>query len=124
MQQRTAMKKILVVDDDTDILLLLKAKLSATGYNVTTTTSCTEGLNVFYTSLPDLVLLDINVGSEDGREMCRSIKQQADYEHIPVILISANPEALKLYADYGATAAVDKPFELNHLLDLITKHLN
>ena len=117
------MKKILVVDDETDILHIVKNRLSADGYKVTTTTSCKDGLDIFYFTQPDLVLLDVNVGDEDGRDMCHHIKQQAEYNHIPVILISANPELLKSYSDVGAVAAIEKPFNLDTLRDLIKKHV-
>ena len=117
------MKKILVVDDDTDILHLIKTYLTWKQYEVATTTSCNEGLNKFYSFEPDLVLLDINVGSEDGRVMCKSIKQQAQYNHIPVILFSANPELLKAAPDFGADAIIDKPFDLSEMMELFEKHL-
>lgn len=116
------MKKVLVVDDDTDLLLMMKAFLTRNGYEAAVTTSCEEGLNIFYSFKPDMVLLDINVGTEDGREMCRKIKTQASFRHIPVLLISANHEALKFYSDYGANAAVQKPFELPSLLQLLQLH--
>jgi CheY-like chemotaxis protein len=117
------MKKILVIDDEPDILLLMKAGLSQKGYSVKVSSSCNEGLDIFYEFQPDLVLMDINVGSEDGREMCRAIKTQAVYEHIPVILFSANNEALRSYKEYGATAALDKPFNLPALLEVVQQYL-
>ncbi len=113
------MKKVLVVDDDTDLLVMMKTFLKRNGYDVRVTTSCEEGLDIFYSFKPDIVLLDINVGSEDGREMCRKIKTQAEYCLIPVLLISANHEALQFYGDYGANAAVKKPFVLPSLLQLL-----
>ena len=113
------MKRLLLVDDDIDILLMLKRKLSMSGYDVITSTTCKEGLDIFYDHRPDLVLLDINVGTEDGRDMCRTIKQQAEHQHIPVILFSANHELLKLAAEYGANAVIDKPFEISRLVETI-----
>ena len=80
-------------------------------------------MSIFYAEVPDLVLLDINVGSEDGREMCRGIKEQSKFHHIPVILFSANTEALKVNADAGADAGIEKPFDLNNLVELIDKYL-
>ena len=118
------MKKVLVVDDDTDLLVMMKTFLKRNGYEVAVTISCEEGLEIFYSFNPDLVMLDINVGSEDGREMCKKIKSQAEYQHIPVLLISANHEALQLYSDYGANAAVKKPFELTSLLDLLATQVS
>lgn len=113
------MKKILVVDDNEDILFMLKSFLRLKGYEVMVSVTCKEALGIFYSFQPDLVLLDVNVGEEDGRVMCQQIKSQADYRHIPVILISANNEGLKAYEDHGASAAVEKPFNLPQLLTLI-----
>ena len=121
--QHTLYEKILVVDDDEDILTMLKNFLQAKGYDVKVTLTCEEGLIVFYAYQPDLVMLDVNVGSDDGRLMCRKIKSQANYQHIPVILISANSEGLKSYVDYGAVAAVEKPFQFVYLLGLIESHM-
>jgi DNA-binding response OmpR family regulator len=117
------MKKVLVVDDDTDLLSVLKVFFLKKGYDIAVTTSCDEGLDIFYSFQPDLVLLDINVGSQNGQEMCRKIKAQTEYQHIPVIFISANHDALKLYVDYGADDAVKKPFDASQLLKIVELHL-
>jgi two-component system, OmpR family, response regulator VicR len=117
------MKRILIVDDDTDLLLVLKSSLEKGGYEPVVTTSCTEGLRIFYEHLPDLVFLDINVGEEDGREMCSKIKAHADYQHIPVILMSANHDALGLYKNYGAVDMIEKPFSISDLIRKIELHI-
>lgn len=113
------MKKILVVDDDEDVLLMLKTFLQLKGYETVGSHSCAEGLDIFYAFRPDVVILDVNVGTEDGREMCRKIKEQAEYRHIPVVMISANSSGLKSYSDYGANAALEKPFNFSKLVALI-----
>lgn len=112
---RLAMKRILFVDDDEDLLAALKIFFRKQGYDVAVTTFCSEGLKILETFHPDLILLDINVGSQDGRLMCRQIKEQAAYEHIPVILISANGDALRDYHRYGADDFIAKPFDLSDL---------
>lgn len=117
------MKKILIIDDDADTLFMLKARFNREGYEVITTITCKDGLTIFYADIPDLVLVDINVGSEDGTEMCRSIKSQSKYQHIPVILFSANTEALKLYAEVSADAGIEKSFDLNKLVQIIGNYL-
>lgn len=109
------MKKILVVDDDVDLLVNMKTFLRRQGYTVTVTTSCNEGLQILRDLKPDLIFLDLDVGQEDGREMCRKIREQAGYQHIPVIFISANHDALLLYRDYGANGFLKKPFQLSSL---------
>jgi DNA-binding response OmpR family regulator len=113
------MKRILFVDDDVDLLEAMRIFLLRQGYEVIVTTSCSKGLEILRTFHPDLVLLDITVGNEDGRLMCRQIKKQAEYEHIPVILISAYDDALKTYRDYGADNFVSKPFEFSDLVDTL-----
>jgi len=116
------MKKILVVDDDQDLLVVLRSFLEKNGYDVRVSISCEEGLQIFYSFQPDLVLLDINVGNEDGLAMCKKIKTQSDFLHIPVILISANHDALKFYQDFYANSYVEKPFKLNNLRQVVEMH--
>src|SRR5947207_15246012 len=113
------MKKILVVDDDEDILLILQTFLRLKGYEPRTSHSCKEGLHIFYDFHPDVVVLDVNVGTEDGRDMCRKIKEQAEYRHVPVIMISALGHSLRSFGDYGANAALEKPFHFSRLKELI-----
>ncbi len=113
------MKKILVIDDDEDVLLMLETFLQLKGYQPRVSHSCSEGLEIFYAFRPHVVLLDVNVGSEDGRDMCRKIKEQAEYRHIPVIMISANSNGLRSYTDYGADAVLEKPFNFQKLQKLI-----
>ena len=117
------MDKILIVEDDKDLITLLKSGLTKNGYQVRATISCKEGLEIFYQFLPDLVILDINVGNEDGREMCRQIKASAEFQLIPVIMISANDISLELYKDYGANDILKKPFLLAQIQKLISKYL-
>jgi DNA-binding response OmpR family regulator len=117
------MNKILVVDDDVDLLTNMKSFLKKQGYEVAVTTSCKEGTEILLSFQPDLILLDVNVGDEDGRDMCRLIKNQAKYKHIPVLLISARHEELMLYDQCGASAFLKKPFELPVLADTLRSYL-
>ena len=116
-------EKILIVDDDTDILELLIAAFISKGYQVRGTLTCSEGLEIFYKFQPDLVVLDINVGSEDGRQVCSEIRSHAIYKHIPIIMISANEQGLQSYLEYGANDFLRKPFTLSDLESICLKHL-
>jgi DNA-binding response OmpR family regulator len=118
------MKKIMVVDDEKDLLALVKGYLKRAGYDVAVTTSCEEGLNILESFSPDLIYLDINVGSEDGRTMCQQIKSMAQHQHIPIILISANDEALQTYKQYQASAILKKPFQPSQMLHMTSLHLS
>lgn len=112
------MKKVLIVDDDEDLLISLKALFKRNGFDIAVTTSCAEGLLIMHSFKPDIIFLDLNVGDEDGREMCLKIKEDADIKHIPVILISADHEGLKQYNLYGATSFVEKPLQFSMLVNI------
>ena len=118
------MNKIMVVDDDKDLLANVKAFIRKRGYDVVVATSCKEGMDILHSFKPDLIFMDINVGDDDGREMCRSIKGQVEFLYMPVILISANHEALKEYQDYGANASINKPFPFSDLAAIIGQYLS
>jgi CheY-like chemotaxis protein len=117
------MKKIMVVDDETDLLAGIKGFLERAGYNVAVTTTCKEGVDILASFNPDIIFLDINVGNEDGREMCRHIKSLADYKNIPIVLISANDDDLKTYQEYDANSFLKKPFRPSQLLDVAAPYL-
>jgi DNA-binding response OmpR family regulator len=117
------MKKIMVVDDDKDLLAVVKLYLKRAGYDVAVTTSCDDGMNILNAFKPDLIYLDVNVGTNDGRQMCKQIKSLAEHKHIPTILISANDDALKTYREYEADAIMRKPFQPEQLLNLTAFYL-
>jgi two-component system phosphate regulon response regulator PhoB len=99
------------VDDEEDVLINMKAFLTRHGYEAATTTSCEQAVKILNDFKPNLIFVDINVGNEDGRQMCLQVKSIAEHRHIPVILISADHDALQLYRDYGADAYIRKPFK-------------
>ena len=113
------MKRILIIDDDEDLLVALRDYFKRLGVEVQASASCKEGWQMLEHFLPDIVITDVNVGSEDGRELCKMIKAQAHLLHIPVVLISADEEALKLYQAYGADCCLNKPFRLALLADMV-----
>ena len=68
------------------------------------------------TFIPDIVLLDVFIRQLDGREICRELKGDTESSHLPVLLMSADPRALKNYQECFADGAIDKPFDLPELL--------
>jgi CheY-like chemotaxis protein len=117
------MKKIMVVDDEKDLLAAVKGVLKKAGYDVAVTTSCKEGADILHTFKPNLIFIDINVGSEDGREMCKQIKSLAEHKHIPIVLISANDDALETYKQYNADSYLKKPFQPLQILNIAASYL-
>src|SRR5690606_26370785 len=78
------------VDDDNDIVDIIKIILEDEGYEVSTLTSGRNVLNVISSFRPDLILLDVMLGGMDGREICKAIKSHQLFKNIPVVMISAS----------------------------------
>jgi DNA-binding response OmpR family regulator len=104
------MHKILLVDDNTDMLFLVEQILSKKGYMVKVLANGKDVLPLMHTFYPDLVILDINLGDTDGREICNAIKSQPLLKNIPVILYSAELLPDLRITECQADAFVHKPF--------------
>lgn len=117
---------ILVVDDDPDILEALRFMLEDEGYRVQTTEKgeYAESLRDQNGGLPDLILLDVLLSGKDGRAICKKLKSQDDTRHIPIVMISAHPDAERSVKEVGADAFVAKPFSVDGLLDTIAGFLS
>jgi DNA-binding response OmpR family regulator len=111
-------KKILVVDDDPDILEALQFTLEDAGYEVTTTEKGEYAENLRDTNggLPDVIILDVLLSGKDGRVICQKLKSQEDTRHIPILMMSAHPNAKQSVKAVGADDFVAKPFDVDELL--------
>ena len=116
-------KRILVVDDDTDILDMVQDALDEEGYFIQTSSA---GFIFQYVqhNLPDLILLDILLHGKDGRVICQQLKANQLTKHIPVILFSAQVAKDKALRESQADDFIRKPFELQELLEVVKKHLS
>ena len=118
------MKRILVVDDDRDILDLMELMLGMNRFSVRSLSNW-ENINESIAHfLPDLILLDVALGGADGREICKQLKQSRETKHIPIILFSAHAEMGNNYRDFHAQAFIAKPFEMADLLRTVRAHVN
>lgn len=117
---------ILVVDDDPGVLDALRFLFEEEGYRVQTSEKgdYAEALHDDNGGLPDLIVLDILLSGKDGRDICRKLKSRADTRHVPIVMISAHPDAERSTRDVGADAFVAKPFAIDHLLSVIQALLN
>jgi CheY-like chemotaxis protein len=113
--------RVLVVDDDPDILDAIRFLFEDEGYTVTTTEKgeYAENLHDGNGGLPDLIILDVLLSGKDGRTICRTLKSRPDTQHIPIIMISAHPDAETAAYAVGADHFVAKPFDMFHLLELV-----
>lgn len=116
-------KNILAIDDDLDILDAIKFALEIEGYNVKTSKKgeYAESLHSKVNNLPDLIILDVLLSGKDGRSICKKLKKQKDTKNIPIIMISAHPDAQKSSIEVGANEFLAKPFNVSVLLEKIQK---
>jgi len=113
-------KRILVLDDDLAILDALREVLEYSGYAVSTMPRADGLFERIKEFRPDLILLDVMLAEQDGREVCRRIKQRLGISHIPVILISATHNLAQcLNQNGGPDDFVAKPFDIETLLTKI-----
>jgi len=119
------MKRILAVDDNVDILSVLRYILEDSGYTVDTLTDGHFLFDKIKEHTPDLILLDIMLGDDlDGRELCKNVKDTAETHDIPVILISATHNTNDIFNRQGAPDDfISKPFDMYVLLNSIERHL-
>jgi DNA-binding response OmpR family regulator len=82
-------KRILVVDDEPDFLMAIKAMLEANGFDVLVASDGQEGLNLARQEKPDLIVLDLMLPKMDGYKVCRFLKFDEKYRSIPVIMLTA-----------------------------------
>ena len=117
------MSKILVIDDDVDILSVMEVLLSMKGFNVEVTAKGENTFPKIESFKPDLILLDVLISGYDGRKICKQLKENEFTRHIPVIMFSAHPGAAATIADYGADDFISKPFDVKNLLKKVNEHL-
>ena len=108
-------EKILIIDDDTELLNLTQLWLTNAGYEAVTAEDGETGLRRVFSSRPDLVLLDVNMGQMDGWEVCRRIRDISD---IPVIMVTVNKQKSDLLKGFtsGADDYITKPFDYPELI--------
>lgn len=116
--------KILLVDDEPDVLEILSKKLEAAGFLTVKASDGNEGLKKTREEKPDLVLLDIMMPDKDGFTMLRELQSEPGSRSIPVIMVSAKSEADSLFEgrDLGATDYLIKPIDFEELLKYIKKY--
>jgi DNA-binding response OmpR family regulator len=114
-------KKILVADDDADILEVINLILNVKGYDVITEND-PEKLLELKDELPDLLLLDIWMSGADGRDICRQLKSREETKHLPVIMLSANIDIEQIWVECGASGYLAKPFDIRQLVNIIETH--
>lgn len=115
---------VLIIDDNEDILSMLQAMLQHQGYKTSALDKPQDLLRKVKSIDPDIILMDKLLSGSDGCEFCREFKADAELSQMPVIMISAHPQAQVECLDAGADFFIEKPFEMSHLLQTLEDAAN
>ncbi|WP_226065000.1 response regulator [Kaistella polysaccharea] len=113
-------KKIVIIDDDIAILDSLGTMLDFEGFEVNTFERGSEIFSfVEQSHKPNIILLDMWLSGEDGRDICRKLKQNEETRNIPIVIMSASRGLEHTAIESGANAFIAKPFEIDDIINTV-----
>jgi len=118
-------KKILIVDDERDIVKVLVIRLQSSGYEVISAFDGAQGVFMAHKEKPDLIILDIRMPAGDGFSVAERLKRSSHTWTIPIIFLTGSPEreAEGRAMDLGARFFIKKPYDPEELLDAVKRAL-
>lgn len=117
-------RKILIIDDNPAIIDSISLFLDFEGYKVQTLSKGSDFFKLNERDYPDLIILDMWLSGEDGRNICRHAKASESTKNIPIIMISASRGLEDSTIDAGADAFISKPFDMDEMLNKISELLS
>lgn len=115
-------KHILVCDDDDSIQEIIQIILENNDFKVTTVSSGEQAYQKAQGVSPDLLLLDFWMPGINGEETIKLFKTNSSTKNIPIVLVTALSQITKTYSEIGADGLIEKPFEMDHLLEIVKKY--
>lgn len=117
-------KSILLIEDEIGITTPLKALLEEMGFYIEVITRInTKLLKMISENKPDLIFLDILLSGKDGRLFCRTLKDNKETKKIPIVIMSAYPNAKPSALNAGADEFIEKPFNIHDILDCVKRYI-
>jgi two-component system, OmpR family, alkaline phosphatase synthesis response regulator PhoP len=118
-------KRILIVDDEPDVLKLTSLRLEKAGYDTLTAVNAQDALDIIRSQKPDLVLLDIIIPVVYGTEICKRVKSDEHLKHIPIVLFTAHSNIMNTEKakSFGADGYIGKPFDARELVSMVEQLL-
>jgi DNA-binding response OmpR family regulator len=119
-------KKILIVDDEVDLVETVRFPLEMEGFDVLVSYNGEDALNQARKEKPDLIILDLMLPKLDGYKVCRLLKFDERYKHIPILMLTAKTQEKDkvLGKETGADEYITKPFEMDYLMEKVKAYLN
>ena len=121
MTNETGLRRVLVADDDPDIVELLRLNLEAQGYSVVSADNGEDARTLALQLVPDLIVLDVMMPKMDGLEVLAALKAYASTRDIPVVMLTAKASDTDVWNGWqaGADYYITKPFDLEELLRFV-----
>ncbi|TWR25605.1 response regulator [Mucilaginibacter achroorhodeus] len=117
-------KRVLIIDNDHDVLDVIQEALSYEGYDTVTLIDSDGYEQTLAKEQFDIVIIDYLLEGINGGDICHQIKSADASKHIPVIIMSAYPKVLQSLGDYGCDKFMPKPFDLTELIDVTNQLVN
>ncbi len=119
-------KKILIVDDEVDLVETVSFPLEMEGFNVLVSYNGEDALKQARKENPDLIILDLMLPKLDGYKVCRLLKFDERYKHIPILMLTAKTQEKDklLGKETGADEYITKPFDMDELIAKVKSYLN
>lgn len=119
-------KKILIVDDEVDLVETVRFSLEMEGFTVLVSGDGEDALKQARKENPDLIILDIMLPKLDGYKVCRLLKFDERYKHIPILMLTAKTQEKDkaLGKEIGADEYITKPFEMDELMEKVTSYVS
>jgi len=112
-------KKILILDDNEDILEMIQEAMLSEGYEAVSIAATDDIIRSLQDSGADMLLIDYLLPGVNGGDLCHQVKSHPATAHLPVIMLSAYPRVLNSLGNYGSDAFIAKPFSLEELTDTV-----
>jgi DNA-binding response OmpR family regulator len=119
MQTGGAMKKILLLDDNADIVQIVEEVLSYEHFDVKSLNSVNGFMEAANAYMPDLIILDFRLDGTNGGQLCQKIRREPELRQTPIIIFSAYTEPGLDFKVFGCDAFIAKPFDLEQLVETI-----
>jgi DNA-binding response OmpR family regulator len=124
MKNNDSIHRILVVDDDTDISMMLKLMLEYKGYSVTILDKAEDTVKVLGEHTMSMVIIDMLLSGVSGIDICKEIRRTYKTAGFPILMISAHPNAKEICLEAGADDFISKPFDMHDILFKIGNLVN
>jgi len=117
-------KRILIIDDDMDVLNVMEEALGYDGFEVVIASEIDDHQTMLRDKQIDLVIIDFLLHGINGGEICYQIKHSPEFGHLPIIIYSAYPKVVASLGSYGCDAFIPKPFDLADVTSQINRLLH